>query len=368
MKDKIGQLLFIGISGTELKAEEADFIKKNNIGGIILFSRNVDSPQQLHKLCTDIQNCHKAQASKMPLFIGIDNEGGPVQRLKAPFTQWPALKRLGELDSTSISFKFGLCMGMEMKAIGINVDFAPVVDVLTNPKNTVIADRAISSNPELVAKLSSALVRGYIKAGIIPCAKHFPGHGNTIVDSHHDLPIEDTDMATLQERELIPFKKSFRARLDLVMTAHIKFKNIDPEWPVTLSEKFIKDLLRGELRYRNIVISDDLDMKALASHYDRAMIPVRALQAGCDILLYCNEPASPPIALEALIKAVESGKVEKSRVEEAYQRVAALKKESLANHMPLPMKDVSRIVGHPDHLRIAKGIAEGEVPEELLAT
>lgn len=368
MRQKIGQQIIIGISGKSLTNEEADFIVKNNIGGVILFDRNVESPLQITQLCKTIQNLRHKMPDKAPIFISIDMEGGRVQRLKPPFTKWPPLAKLGEVDSTSGAFKFAAMMGAEMKAVGINLDFAPCIDVITNPKNTVIGDRSLSSDPEKVSRLASALVRGYIKSEVIPCAKHFPGHGNTLVDSHEDLPVEDCDLARLESIELIPFKKTFRARLDLVMTAHIRFPKIDPEWPVTLSEKFLKDILRSNLRYRNLVITDDLDMKALTKHYDKQQIAVRALQAGANILLYCNEPTSPPMGMDAIERALKDKKLDAAVIENNYRQVLALKKAKIPKPDPLEMTEVSRILGHPDHLRLAKGVIDGHVPEDMTAT
>lgn len=365
LKQKIGQQTIIGISGKSLTEDEKSFIIDQNIGGIILFSRNIESPQQLHKLNTEIQSLRHKMADKAPLFIAIDMEGGRVARLKAPFTQWPPIGKMGALDSPSVAFKFAESMGTELQAIGINIDFAPCVDVLTNPKNELIGDRALSSDPEVVGKLASAIVRGYIKSGVIPCAKHFPGHGNTIIDSHFDLPVEEVSLETLISRELVPFKKTFRARLDLVMTAHILYKNIDPEWPATLSKRIIEDLLRKEAGYRNLVISDDLDMKALRKLYDIDKIAVRAVEAGCNILLYCNEPESPKIGLAAVEKAATDKSLSEETIEKNYQAVLALKKSKISKTEPLPLNEAARIIGHPDHLALSKAITAGDVPEGL---
>ncbi len=368
MVEKLGQLLIIGIRGTSLTEDEAEFIITNNIGGVILFARNIESPEQVHSLCKSIQALRHKTKDKLPLFIGVDQEGGRVARMKTPFTQWPPLSYIGKLDSTSVAFKFAMDMGSELRAVGINLDFAPCVDILTNPKNAVIGDRSLSTDPEQVAKLASALVRGYIKSGIIPCAKHFPGHGNTLLDSHEDLPVEDIDVERLKNVELVPFKKVFRARLDMVMTAHIKFSKVDPVWPVTLSEKFLKGMLRQELRYRNIIISDDLDMKALAKNYPVADIPVMALQAGCDILLYCNNFEHPQLAIDSLMKAAKDHKINGKQVDESYNRIVALKKEILANPDPEDFQKASALIGHANHQRLAQAIKSGSVPADLLTT
>ncbi len=366
MIDKIGQLFIIGIRDKTLSSDEAEFIVQNNIGGVILFDRNIESPQQVHSLVKSIQILRHQTKNKLPLFISIDMEGGRVARLKTPFTQWPPLETIGKLDSTSVAFRFALAMGMELKAVGINLDFAPCVDVLTNSKNVLIGDRSLSANPEQVAKLASALVRGYIKSGVIPCAKHFPGHGNTIIDSHDDLPIEDVDLDRLHMVELVPFKKVFRARLDMVMTAHIKFPKVDPDWPVTLSEKFLKEILRQDLRYRGLIIGDDLDMKALTNHFKTEEIPVRAFQAGCDIMLYCNNFESPRLAIEALHKAAKDHKISARQIDESYNRVLALKKDMLIQPDLEDWSKSAPWIGHTDHLRLAEGLIHGSVPADLL--
>jgi beta-N-acetylhexosaminidase len=366
MNKLIGQHMIIGIAGQSLTADEKKFIVNNNIGGVILMGRNVAEPKQVHELNKEIQSLRHQMPDKAPLFIGIDMEGGRVARLKAPFTQWPPLKKLGDLDNATVTFHFSNKMGLELNAVGINLDFAPCVDIFTNPKNTVIGDRSISSDPELVARHASALVRGYIKSHIISCAKHFPGHGNTIVDSHEDLPIEETDMKHLDSLELIPFKRSFKARVDMVMTSHILFKNIDPDWPVTLSELFLKKILREQCRYRGLIVTDDLDMKAMAKHYDARQIPVRALQAGAQVLLYCNEPMSPPQAIEAIVDAIAQGTLKKADLEANYKQILEVKKEKIPNPDPLPLDEALKIIGSEDHLKLAECLARGEVPPGLI--
>lgn len=350
----IGQHMLMGLSGLSLTAEEKKFIVDNNIGGVILFARNVAQPDQILELCTEIQSLRAQMESKAPLFISIDMEGGRVARLKEPFTIWPPLRNLGILDSTTVSFEFSLAMGEELKAVGINLDYAPVLDVFTNPNNKVIGDRAVSDDPEMVAKHGSALTRGYLKAGIIPCGKHFPGHGNTLIDSHEDLPVEDATLERLEEVELIPFKKAFKAGLDLLMTAHIKFPKIDPEWPVTLSEIFLKDILRERLRYQGLVMTDDMDMKAMANHYDRKMLPVRAFQAGVDLLLYCNEPQSPPMAIESCAAALEEGWLKKEQMEASLKRILNFKAKHLKEGELLPLPQNKEFIGHPRHKELAE--------------
>jgi beta-N-acetylhexosaminidase len=365
VRQVIGQHILIGVSGHALTTDEKKFIVENNISGVTLFGRNCAEPKQIRDLCAELQSLRHQMADKAPLYIAIDMEGGRVARLKAPFTQWPPLKKLGDLDSPSTSFLFSQSMGHELKAVGINLDFAPCIDVFTNPKNTVIGDRSISSDPEMVGKHASALIRGYMKAEIIPCVKHFPGHGDTIIDSHDDLPVEQADLKRLAEVELIPFKKSFKSRVDLLMTGHIMFPKIDPEWPVTLSEIFLKKILREEMRYKGLIITDDLDMKALAKNYDRDMLPVRSLQVGADLLLYCNEPESPPKAIAAIEKAIVDGKLKKSDLAVNHQTILNMKKEMIPHPDPVSWERAAKLVGHADHFQLSQSISSGQIPKGL---
>lgn len=365
LRSQIGQQLIIGLSGPALTSDEKKFIIENNIGGVVLFGRNLQTPAQIRDLCAEVQSLRFETADKTPLFISTDMEGGRVQRLAPPFTQWPSLKKLGDLDNPTVAFHFSQRMGVELMAVGINVDFAPCVDVFTNPKNTVIGDRAISSDPHKVERMVSALIRGYIKSGIISCAKHFPGHGDTILDSHHQLPVEEATLERLNSVELIPFKKALRSRVDMVMTSHIHFKNIDPKWPVTFSEFFLKKMIREEMKFRGLIVTDDLGMKAIAGHYETADVPVRALQAGADILLYCNDAEAPPIAMDSILDAVVQGQLNKADIEASYRRIMDLKKLKLLSPDPKPIEEINEIIGQKDHLELAESIETGVMPQGL---
>lgn len=366
IRELIGQHMLIGVSGATLTNEEKKFIVDNNISGVVLFARNCIEPKQIRDLCAEIQSLRHKMKDRAPLFIGIDMEGGRVHRLKPPFTQWPALKKIGDLDAPTVAFHFTQRMGTELLSVGINLDFAPCIDVYTNPENTVIGDRAVSTDPYQVEKMASALVRGYIKSGVLSCAKHFPGHGHTIIDSHEELPIEDADMNRLNEVELVPFRKALRSRVDMVMTAHILFKNVDPKWPVTLSETFLKKMMRDDLKYKGLIITDDLDMKAMAKHYDKDQIPIRAMQAGADLLLYCNEPESPPVAIEGLMSAVAQGQLNKSDLEQTHRKILDVKKVKLLTPDPRPIEEAMEIIGCDEHKYIADCIRNGKMPEGLM--
>lgn len=364
LKQKIGQTFIIGFSGHEPSAEVNKFISDNCIGGVILFTRNVADPIQLAEMNNSLQSLIIKSAP--PMFISIDMEGGRVARLKAPFTVWPPMKILGEIDSASLGFKFAETMGKELLSVGINMNFSPCVDIFTNPQNTVIGDRAFGTDAETVSKMSSSVVRGFVKAGIIPCIKHFPGHGDTLLDSHEDLPVVDHDLTRLEEVEFVPFKKAFRARAEFCMTAHIKLPKIDPEWPATMSHKVLQDVMRGRLGYRHLIITDDMEMKAITKNYSTQLAATQAVKAGCNVLLYCHSLQVQEEALEAIVKAVMDGEIPESVIEENYNMVLKIKKNNFAD--PYTMVDVtqvSKIVGHPDHLTLAKYISQKQLPPGL---
>jgi beta-N-acetylhexosaminidase len=367
MIEKVGQQFIIGIQGTELTADEKDFLVKYNIGGVVLFDRNLKTPEQIHALTTELHSLRHLTKDKTPMTISLDMEGGRVHRLKDPFTRWPALGNIGKIGSSSLAFRFALNMGEELRAFGFNLDYAPCLDVFSNPKNVLIGDRSLSSDPQVVTQLATALVRGYMKSGVIPCAKHFPGHGSTEIDSHFDLPVSNETLKDLDDSQsLEPFKKVFRSRCDLVMTAHIHFKKIDPEWPATLSPIFLQQILRDVMKYKGLIITDDLDMKALAKYYPRDVIPVQALLAGANILLYCNEPASPVKALNSIAQAIKTKKLPVSIIEKNYSAILAFKKKHLsAPYEPFPLPKALEIIHRPEHKEFAAAVKSGEVEKFL---
>jgi beta-N-acetylhexosaminidase len=365
LRKKIGQTFIIGFQGKEPTAEVRKFISDSNIGGVILFDRNIENPNQLAELTNDLQSLVQKSPFSNQLFVSIDMEGGRVARLKAPFTQWSPMKILGEIGSASLGFKFAEMMGKELLAVGINLNYSPCVDILTNAENKVIGDRAFGTDSETVAKLSSAVVRGFVKAGVIPCVKHFPGHGDTIADSHEELPVVHHDLARLEEVEFVPFKRVFRARVDLVMTAHLKLEKVDPIWPATLSPKIIQDILRKQLGYRNAIMTDDMEMKAIFANYSVEEAAVQAVTAGCNILLYCHTLEVQEQALEALVKAVVDNKIPEEVFNKNCDMVLKIKKSNLKAYTPVNMTTVGTDVGHPDHMTLAKQIARKEIPSDL---
>ena len=279
-----GQLLFAGFAGGELPDDLSALIGAGRVGGVVLFARNIASPAQLRALVAALHDRAPADA---PLCVSIDQEGGRVQRLRAPWTEWPPMRRLGERGSPADSEALGRALGRELADLRIDLDFAPVVDVDTNPANPVIGDRSFSRDPGEVARHAVAFTQGLQSQGVAACAKHFPGHGDTSVDSHLDLPRVDHDRERLARVELLPFRAVAASGVASVMTSHVCMTRLDPDLPATLSPRVLA-LLREEIGYSGLVFSDDLEMRAIADRFAPREVARGALAAGVDALLVCS--------------------------------------------------------------------------------
>ncbi len=362
LKHKVGQLFLVGFDGFSVPAEFRRHLQDWQLGGVIYFKRNCQSPAQLAELSNEIQfSCRTKEMP--PLLISIDHEGGKVNRLQKPFTKFPSADFLGELGSPKVGFEFGAVLGKELKAVGINVNYAPVVDVLTNPDNPVMKTRTFSSDPEVVSKLGSAVCRGIQKMNVMAVAKHFPGHGDTTEDSHFALPKVDKALADLEKMELIPFRRIIRSRIEGVMTAHILNPNLDKDYPATLSQYTITELLRKSLRFSKLVFTDDMEMKAITDHYGEEEAAVLAVAAGCDILIYRGEAGFPVKAAEAVLKAVESGRIPMALLDAAVGRITAAKRIYADVRKPIDVTDVTRHIGLPEHFQLADQITRKELPK-----
>jgi beta-N-acetylhexosaminidase len=291
--------------------------------------------------------------------IAVDHEGGPVQRVRAPATVWPAMQahdRFAPPDDEVIAERVGRAIGDELRALGFDVDFAPVLDVHTNPANPIIGDRAFGVDAEAVARRALAFARGLDAAGVLACGKHFPGHGDTETDSHLELPRIDHGWDRLERVELLPFRRAAAAGLPLIMTAHVVFAALDPGRPATLSEQVVTGVLRERLGYRGVIVSDDLDMRAIAGHMGVDVAAVAAVRAGCDVLLLCNNEDNQAAAEAALIREAERDSELRRKVGEAAHRVRELKKTLMANRArrPAASRDV---IGSAEHRRLADRLA-----------
>lgn len=343
-----GQLLCVGFEGLEPSPVLLDRISEGKIGCVILFSRNIRDAQQLAALTSYLL---QLAPQEHPLLLAIDQEGGCVQRLRSPWTEWPTMRSVGQRNDLDVTAEVARSIARELRDLGICLDFAPVVDVDTNPNNPIIGDRSFSSDPGRVAAHAKTFIRAMQSVGVAACAKHFPGHGDTVVDSHLALPTLTHRLERLQSVELAPFRAAIEAGVASIMTAHILYPALDAKFPATLSHPVLQ-LLRKDLAYDGVVFSDDLEMKAVADHYSLEDCVLRPLQAGVDALLVCKTEDLWLRALGILETAPQS------LLRDPLRRVHALKaryaKTSLAG-------------GHPPyetHQKFASAI--GKAPDSKL--
>ena len=334
--NQLGQLVFTGISGLTLTSEEKTFIEKEDIGGVILFSKNYESPAQLAELVNSIQVLRK----EYPLFICTDHEGGRVVRFKTQFTQWPPMLEIAKLDSPKLVFEMATIMAEELLACGVNLNLAPVCDIWNNPENKVIWDRAFGTDHETVSKFISSMIRGFETTGIMSCAKHFPGHGNTLKDSHYDLPIVKKPLDEIKAEEIQPFIKAVKARVDMIMMAHIIVEDIDPELPCSLSPK-AHQILRQDLKYKGLILSDDMQMGAITAHRGTGEAAMMAIRAGSDLIEYRDMPEAV-LGLEGLKKAQKDKTIKANDFQDRLNRVAEAKKNYFKEYKPIYIPDLEK--------------------------
>jgi beta-N-acetylhexosaminidase len=324
LEELVSSLFVIGFAGTELTDELCARLDEG-IGGVILFGRNIRSREQVGELVANTR-----AYARRSLLVAVDQEGGRVQRLQAGFTRIRDARSLAERQSPSEVEALGVQVGLELLSVGINWDFAPVLDVDTNPKNPVIGDRAFARDPDVVAEFGLAFARGLESVGVASCAKHFPGHGDTHLDSHLSLPSLPHDLARLHEIELKPFRAYAEARLASVMTAHVLFPELEQEVPATMSKRLLSGLLRAEpshggLGFVGLIVSDDLEMRAISDHYGPRRAAVLGLLAGVDTFLCCSSHSILAEAKGALVEAVVQGEVPRERLEDAAQRTLSFR-------------------------------------------
>lgn len=317
LRRHVGQLAIVGFPGHTVPADLKKVAAEFDLGGVIYFARNIAEPAQV----ADLSREAASMVRDWPLWISVDQEGGRVARLRQPFTEWPPMVTLGRAGDAALVDGFAAALAAELRAVGINLDYTPVLDIHTNPKNPVIGDRAFGESAELVARVGAQLVAALHREGIVACGKHFPGHGDTSTDSHFELPLVEQPPDRLRAVEFAPFRAAIAAGLQTVMTAHVLVPSFDEALPATLSATIVNDILKGELGFDGMVISDDLGMKAVAATWPLPDAMVASLAAGCDVVLLCNSTLDEQVAaLEAVIHAVEDGRLPMSRIDDALAR------------------------------------------------
>lgn len=324
---KVGQMTMAGFRGTAPPAHIMNRLRDGSLGGIILFGDDAASAQQLRALTAHLQEAALQGAAGLPLLIATDQEGGRVSRLSPPLTRFPCARLLGATGSAELAAEMGRALARELRAVGVNMNLAPVLDIHTNPSNPVIGDRALGADAHLVSALGRALIVSMQSCGVMATAKHFPGHGDTSFDPHRRLDAVGQSPDALWEREVQPFGAAVREGVGAVMTAHVVYHEIDPHFPATLSPKIVASMLRERLGHRGLVITDDLEMKAIAGNYTAGDAAMAAVSAGADIVLVCREKQLQEEAYKALLKAVREGRIGAERIDRSVTRILAAKEK-----------------------------------------
>lgn len=321
--EKIGQLIIAGFEGQEISDEVKSLISKYKIGGFILFARNIKDSQQTRHLLNDLK--YENSNNDYPLFLSIDEEGGRVSRLPSDYKKLPTALEVGNKDSEKISRELGELLGHRVKSLGFNLDFAPVLDIYSNPKNTVIGNRAFGKTVKQASDNAINVMQGIRDSGVIPTVKHFPGHGDTIMDSHLNLPKVKKTLEELKSFEIKPFESAISNDVPIIMIAHILYPDIDEEYPSSMSFQIIENILRRDLSYNGVVISDDMTMGAISNNYTIEEATIKFLKAGGDIALICHGESNTINVINRVKEEVESGEISIEELDCKVYRVLKLK-------------------------------------------
>ena len=358
MDFNVGDLIILGFKGLDVSHETQKIIRQYGVTNFILFgpnhptNKNYSSKRQLIELTDQIQSL--AIDHSLPMMISADQEGGRVQRFRDGFTLLPSAAQVASHNSAEYAFELSKIQAHELFLAGIQLNFAPVCDINTNPNNPVIGDRAYGSEESIVTKMVTAVVRGHLHEHVQPCIKHFPGHGDTHTDSHLALPTVHTPLETLKTREWIPFHRAMKAGCNFLMSAHIMLPHLDAKYPGTLSQVFLKKYLRDELHYQGVITSDDLEMQAITDHYGAEEAPVLALQAGCDLLCYRTE-AQAIIAMDAIQKAISDKTLSIEQLTQSVERVKQIKKNMRLASQHFDIETRCNLINRQDLPHYSKG-------------
>ncbi len=351
LAEKVGRMLHVGFDGLTAPDTILDWLQRGQVGGIILFQRNVDTSEQLAGLVQQLRD-----AASRPILISIDQEGGAVARLRQQFTESPGAMALGAADSTELAEQVAGVLGTELRALGINWVLAPVVDIAHNADNAVIGTRSPGRHTDRVRDLALAQIRGFQQAGVAATAKHFPGHGNTPTDSHVALPVVSGSVDYLWKHDLVPFRAAVEHDVDAVLVSHVKFEALDAEHPASLSRRSVTDLLRGEIGFRGLVCTDCMEMNAITKHYGAAESGVLAALAGHDVIFFSHTHDYQQAVFDALLAAAESGRLSTERIESANQHIAAM-----IERYPVEPRPALTTIRSPEHLAIMRQAAEASI-------
>lgn len=325
LEQKLGQMIIAGVSGTTVDDQSKKLITDSYIGGVILYKNNIVSVEQTTRLLNGLKEANRTNAA--PLLLSVDQEGGKVNRLPTSLVATPSSRDIAKSGDSKKARAVGETIGDQLRTLGFNVNFAPVLDIDSNPNNPVIGSRSFGPTAAVVSSFGLEEMLGLRAKQVIPVVKHFPGHGDTSVDSHLELPVVNKTLDQLRKLELVPFAEAIRSNAEAVMVAHILLPSIDPDYPASMSSNTITQLLRNEMGYDGVVITDDMTMGAIMNHYDLGKAVVQSVRAGSDIVLVAHEYANVRKALESLMQAAKSGEITMERIDQSVRRIIKLKQQ-----------------------------------------
>lgn len=359
LPEKVGQMFMIGWHGQTVTDELCELFRTCHFGGVNLLPRNLADAFQTAVLTRELQDAARSSGQTLPLWLAADQEGGAILAVREGATPFPGNMGLGACRDTALTYQVAQAIAAEASGMGINMNYAPVLDVNSNPRNPIIGVRSFGEDPDCVARLGNAFVRGTMDAGVLPVGKHFPGHGDTLIDSHLGLPVVDSTLETMLGRELIPFRHAIMAGLPAIMTSHIVFKALDPNCPATLSHSVLTGLLREKMGFGGLVLTDDLEMEAIAGNYAAEEFAVQAILAGADMLLISHSAARQAGAAHAIMDAVRRGLITEKRIDESVRRIVAAK-------LKWAKSSTGKLPGHWDETRRAHTGLERRVCQDMI--
>jgi len=340
LDEKIGQLIIAGLDGTEVTEQTRTLIDTYHIGGFIFFKPNLENPEQSRQFINGLKALNAD--NDIPMFLAVDQEGGEVTRLPG-LEQMKTNGEIGSSYEADFSYETGKLLAAQLHAFGMQVNFAPSVDVNSNPNNPVIGNRAFGSDPDVVSEHGVQMMKGMQDENIITSVKHFPGHGDTNEDSHETLPIIEKTQEELAEIELIPFEETIEAGADMVMIAHVLLPKLDTSHPATLSKEVVTDLLREEMEYDGVVVTDDMTMGAIVNDYGLDEASVTAVKAGVDIILMAHGDENVQKTFAALKDAIENGDITEERINKSVERILLLKNKYELEDIPTEPIDIEKL-------------------------
>lgn len=323
LEEKVGQMFIVGFDGFEVDDNIINLIKNKKVGGIILFSKNINTVDETKKL---IENLNKLNGeNKVKLFMSVDEEGGVVSRIPKEMGHFESARDVGATGDLNYAFEHGKAIGETIKSLGFNLDFAPVLDVNSNPNNPVIGIRSFSDDPEIVKKMGTEVYKGLKSTGVLGVGKHFPGHGDTAVDSHVGVPVINKSLEELKKLELIPFKYAIDNGVEMIMVGHLYLPQLDKDYVASISKNIVTKLLREELGFNGVVVTDDMIMEGVKGKYPTNESAIKAIEAGNDLIIVSAGIQDQNSAIDGVIEAVRSGVISEKRINESVYRILKLK-------------------------------------------